>query len=48
MEINRQISDMYGDRVMKDGIARIRVRLFNSRRMNVHVIARGGPSFFSE
>jgi len=48
-EIRHQISQVYGDNVMTDGMVRKWVRMFNEGRKNVHDEARGGrPSLVND
>jgi len=42
-EIHHQISKVYGDNAMSDGMVRKWVRMFNEGRENVHEEARSGP-----
>jgi len=48
-EIHHQISQVYGDDAMSDGMVRKWVRTFNERRENVHDEARSGrPSLVND
>jgi len=48
-EIHHQISQMFGDNAMIDGMIRKWVRIFNEGRQNVHDKARSGrPSLMND